>query len=91
MSLPKPVLQRQSTLSGRSLPSLSVRTHPRRSQRQVTRAINDTNLIISGATAGALILGRFVFLPFQRDNLQRQGACWNLESLHLTGNPAEQV
>ncbi len=73
MSLSKPVVQRQSGFAGRSLPALTVRTQPRRTQRQVTRAINDTNLIISGCTAGALVLGRFVFLPFQRDNLKRQG------------------
>ncbi|KAK9840351.1 hypothetical protein WJX74_008122 [Apatococcus lobatus] len=73
MSLTKTTLPRQSALGARSLPALSVRTQSRRSQRQVTRAINDTNLIISGCTAGALILGRFVFLPFQKDNLKRQG------------------
>ena len=31
------------------------------------------NIIISGATAASLALGRFVFLPFQRDNANRQG------------------
>ena len=41
--------------------------------RQVTRALSDTNLIISGATAVSLALGRFVFLDFQRDNVRRQG------------------
>lgn len=41
--------------------------------RQVTRAVSDTNLIISGATAASLALGRFVFLDFQRDNAARQG------------------
>ena len=29
--------------------------------------------MIVGATAASLALGRFVFLPFQRDNVGRQG------------------
>lgn len=33
---------------------------------QVTKALSDTNLIISGATAASLALGRFVLLPVQR-------------------------
>jgi len=33
---------------------------------QVTQAFSDTNLIISGATAASLALGRFVLLPIQR-------------------------
>ena len=44
-----------------------------RPARQTTRALSDTNLVISGATAVSLALGRFVFLDFQRDNARRQG------------------
>ncbi len=43
--------------------------------------------MLAGATAASLALGRFVFLPFQRDNVGRQGvgeaqqtqqgACWH--------------
>ena len=33
---------------------------------QVTKALSDTNLIIGGATAASLALGRFVLLPVQR-------------------------
>eukprot|EP00891_Asterochloris_glomerata_P008142 jgi/Astpho2/8142/gw1.00120.275.1_t len=44
-----------------------------RRQRTTTRALSDTNLVISGATAVSLALGRFVFLDFQRDNAARQG------------------
>ncbi|KAK9908332.1 hypothetical protein WJX75_006229 [Coccomyxa subellipsoidea] len=33
----------------------------------------DTNLVIGGATAASLALGRFVFLGFQRDNAKKQG------------------
>ena len=29
--------------------------------------------MLAGATAASLALGRFVFLPFQRDNVGRQG------------------
>lgn len=32
----------------------------------MTKAISDTNLIISGATAASLALGRFVLMPIQR-------------------------
>ncbi|KAL6769897.1 PSAG1 [Auxenochlorella protothecoides x Auxenochlorella symbiontica] len=38
-----------------------------------TRAIAEVNLVVGGATFAALALGRFVFLPFHRDNLARQG------------------
>ncbi len=31
-----------------------------------TKALRDTNLVISGATAASLALGRFVLLPIQR-------------------------
>jgi len=52
-------------------PSVSAR---RASPRVVTvKALGDTQLVISAATAGSLALGRFVFLPFQRDNVKRQG------------------
>ena len=37
------------------------------------QAIAETSIVISGATAASLALGRFVFLPFQRDNVSRQG------------------
>lgn len=46
---------------------------PLRARRVAAQAIADTPIIISGATAASLALGRFVFLPFQRDNVNRQG------------------
>ena len=42
-------------------------------QRQVAANALATQVVISGATAASLALGRFVFLPFQRDNVARQG------------------
>lgn len=41
-------------------------------RRQLKTQALDTSLVISGATATSLALGRFVFLPFHRDNLSRQ-------------------
>ena len=40
---------------------------------QVTQAFSDTNLIISGATAASLGLGRFVLLPIQRKFAAKAG------------------
>lgn len=40
---------------------------------QVTKAISDTNLVISGATAASLALGRFVLLPVQRKFNKKAG------------------
>lgn len=45
---------------------------PSRGRRMTAQALQ-TPIIISGATAASLALGRFVFLPFQRDNVNRQG------------------
>ena len=68
-----PVLQQRSAFTPRiQIKSRVLRTSAR-SPRNVTRALSDTNLIISGATAVSLALGRFVFLDFQRDNAKRQG------------------
>ena len=68
-----PALQQRSTFTPRiQIKSRALRVSPR-SSRQVTRALSDTNLVISGATALSLALGRFVFLDFQRDNAKRQG------------------
>jgi photosystem I subunit V len=41
--------------------------------RMVTKALSDTNLIIGGATIGALALGRFVVLPYHRRELAKAG------------------
>ncbi|KAK9803583.1 hypothetical protein WJX72_002138 [[Myrmecia] bisecta] len=66
-------LQQRSALSSRVQTRVaSVRATPFRT-RQVTRAFSDTNIVIGSATALSLALGRFVFLPFQRDNVKRQG------------------
>lgn len=46
---------------------------PLRARKVAAHALSDTSVIISGATAASLALGRFVFLPFQRDNVSRQG------------------
>ena len=39
---------------------------------QVTKAIGDTQLVISGATAVMLGIGRFAAMPFQRRMSQMQ-------------------
>ena len=44
-----------------------------RQRRMECRAGLETSIVISSATAASLALGRFVFLPFQRDNVGRQG------------------
>ncbi|KAL3159744.1 hypothetical protein ABBQ38_010150 [Trebouxia sp. C0009 RCD-2024] len=68
-----PTVQQRSTFTPRiQIKSRALKASPRTS-RQVTRALSDTNLIISGATGLSLALGRFVFLDFQRDNVSRQG------------------
>lgn len=68
-----PTVQQRSTFTPRiQIKSRALKASPR-SSRQVTRALSDTNLIISGATGLSLALGRFVFLDFQRDNVRRQG------------------
>jgi photosystem I subunit V len=38
-----------------------------------TMAFSDVNLAISGANALMLSLGRFVFLPYQREQIKRAG------------------
>lgn len=68
-----PALQQRSTFTPRIQIKSRASRVSARSPRQVTRALSDTNLIISGATAVSLALGRFVFLDFQRDNAKRQG------------------
>ena len=68
-----PALQQRSAFTPRiQIKSRALRASGR-APRQVTRALSDTNLIISGATGVSLALGRFVFLDFQRDNARRQG------------------
>ena len=65
--------QRASVMT-RPLQARSMRLAPAgRQTRQVTRALSDTNLIISGSTAALLALGRFVFLPYHRSQLARAG------------------
>ena len=69
-----PALQQRSFTPRFTAPIKARAVRPNaRSTRHVTRALSDTNLIISGATAVSLALGRFVFLDFQRDNAKRQG------------------
>lgn len=72
-TMSSPAVQQRSTFTPRiQIKSRALRASAR-SPRHVTRALSDTNLIISGATAVSLALGRFVFLDFQRDNVKRQG------------------
>ena len=52
---------------------------PARGRRVAAQAL-ETQIVISGATAASLALGRFVFLPFQRDNVNRQGIGEALEA-----------
>lgn len=40
---------------------------------KVTHALSDANLIVSGATAAMLFVGRFAFLPFQRMSVEKAG------------------
>jgi photosystem I subunit V len=72
-TMSSPVLQQRSAFAPRVQIKSRMLRASTRSPRQVTRALSDTNLIISGATAVSLALGRFVFLDFQRDNANRQG------------------
>lgn len=66
-------MQANLTLQPRLVASRPVTRRAPISRRQVTtRAAFETSIVISGATASALALGRFVFLPFQRDNINRQ-------------------
>ena len=48
-------------------------TRARRGAKTVVRAYDDVNLVISGANALCLALGRFVFLPYQRAQVERVG------------------
>ena len=63
----------QSTMQGTRLASARMSRPVQRQQRLQTRAALETSIVISSATAASLALGRFVFLPFQRDNVKRQG------------------
>ena len=49
-------------------------TRARRGAKTVVRAYDDVNLVISGANALCLALGRCVFLPYQRAQVERVGA-----------------
>ena len=42
-------------------------------RRTRVQALSDTNVIISGATAVTLLLGRFAFLPIQRRGVEKAG------------------
>eukprot|EP00232_Nephroselmis_pyriformis_P026836 CAMPEP_0182866058 /NCGR_PEP_ID=MMETSP0034_2-20130328/8012_1 /TAXON_ID=156128 /ORGANISM="Nephroselmis pyriformis, Strain CCMP717" /LENGTH=145 /DNA_ID=CAMNT_0024998381 /DNA_START=45 /DNA_END=482 /DNA_ORIENTATION=- len=74
-------------------------------RRQVTTAAfpTDANIIISGANASLLFLGRFVFLPYQRKSVEKAGLpvqdgkshfdagdarAAEMSSLFKTGDPA---
>ena len=48
-------------------------TRGKRGARAVTRAYDDVNLVVSSANALCLALGRFVFLPYQRAQVERVG------------------
>lgn len=73
--LQSPLTSKSSSVSALARP---VRVAGR--QRQVAANALATQIVISGATAASLALGRFVFLPFQRDNVARQGIGNNLFS-----------
>ena len=45
----------------------------RRQAVKPVAAMPNTSLVICAATAASLALGRFVFLPFQRDQQERAG------------------
>jgi photosystem I subunit V len=59
-------------LKSSRLQSFSSRTAVARSVAKTTCSL-DTPLVISLSTGALLFLGRFVFLPFQRDTVARQG------------------
>ena len=44
-----------------------------RGRVQPARALSDANLVVSGATAAMLFVGRFAFLPFQRKSIEKAG------------------
>ena len=48
-------------------------TRGKRGARAVARAYDDVNLVVSSANAICLALGRFVFLPYQRAQVERVG------------------
>ena len=55
-------------------PRTSLRRLPARRQAcKPVAAMPNTQLVICAATAGCLALGRFVFLPFTRDQQERAG------------------
>ena len=69
LSLQSGVVLRERTAASFMQPAKA----PLRTRRVSAQAIAETSIVISGATAASLALGRFVFLPFQRDNVSRQG------------------
>lgn len=58
----KPLAARKSRALSKAAP---IRTR--------VQALSDTNVIISGATAVTLLLGRFAFLPVQRQGVKKAG------------------
>eukprot|EP01025_Chloroclados_australasicus_P019096 TRINITY_DN2027_c0_g1_i2.p2 TRINITY_DN2027_c0_g1~~TRINITY_DN2027_c0_g1_i2.p2 ORF type:complete len:184 (-),score=12.72 TRINITY_DN2027_c0_g1_i2:97-573(-) len=59
---------------------------PARGSRQVTRAIGDTQLVISGATAVMLGIGRFAAMPYQRKMAEMQVPTQNGETHAAAGD-----
>lgn len=53
---------------------------------QVTRAFGDTQLVISGATATMLAIGRFAALPYQRRIAESQVPMQNGETHEAAGD-----
>jgi hypothetical protein len=66
-------------------PQNAVQVHPRR--MQVTKAFGTTQLIVSGATATMLAIGRFAALPYQRKIAEKQVPMQNGET-HLAAGDA---
>ena len=57
-----------------AVPRISLRRLPARRQAcKPVAAMPNTQLVICASTAACLALGRFVFLPFQRDQQERAG------------------
>lgn len=54
-------------------PGLTSTTTTTTTVQKTTKAISDTNLVVSGATAAMLFVGRFAFLPFQRKSIEKAG------------------
>ena len=84
-------MQAKLALQPRLLASRPVTRRAPVGRRQVKTQALETSIVISGATAASLALGRFVFLPFQRDNVRQQVPTQNGQTAAEAGERLSQV